>query len=415
MGLTLTEKILSRAARKVVAPGDVVEAAVDVVAFHDLTGHHVVEVLKILGVDKVPNPDQIVVALDHLAPPPDVRSAEIHKVLREFAKKALLRHFHDVGEGILHQVLAERYVLPGQVVVTADSHGTTLGALGAFAQGMGASDVAAAILTGRTWLTVPRPFKLTLTGSPRRWVTGKEVALELLRAFGADFFNGMALEVFVQHAEAFPMDYRLTVANMGAEMNADAVMFVPDGETARFLEEERGVKTEPMTPDPGARYEDEYALELDKLDFLVAAPPTVDNVKCVTEVAGLEVDYVFIGSCTNGRLSDLMIAANLMKGRKVRCRCIVVPASRRVFLKALELGYIQTLVEAGCVVTCGTCGPCIGGHFGVAGPGEIVVSTSNRNFVGRMGSPEAKIYLSGPAVAAATAVLGRIAGPGDLA
>jgi 3-isopropylmalate/(R)-2-methylmalate dehydratase large subunit len=412
---TLTEKILSRASGREVSPGDVVEVGVDLVAFHDLTGYHVIEVMERVGVKKVFRPEGVVIAFDHLVPPPDVRSAEIQQTIRRFARELKLPNFHDVGYGILHQVLVESYVMPGQVVVVADSHASTSGALGAFAQGMGASDVAAAAITGRTWLTVPQPFKVVLEGRPRQWITGKEVSLEILRVFKADYFVGMSIEAFVEEPKAFPMDYRITVANMGVEMNADALMFVPDEETSKYLKEMRGVSLSKFErPDSGAKYVDEYSIELDNVDFLVAAPSSVDNVKSARELSGVEVDVVFIGSCTGGRLSDLEVAAKIMKGKKVRSRCIVVPASWRTFKRALELGYVQTLVEAGCVVTYGTCGPCIGGHFGVLGPGEVAVSTSNRNFIGRMGSPQSKVYLSGPAVAAATAVLGRIAEPGEV-
>ncbi len=413
MGLTLTEKILGKASGRAVSPGDVIEVGVDIIAFHDLTGYHVIEVINKVGrrISKVEN---IVIAFDHLVPPPDVRSAEIQRSIRKFVRENRIVNFHDVGCGILHQVLLEKYVLPGQLVIGADSHTTTSGALGAFAQGMGASDIAAAIITGRTWLTVPQPFKIVLNGRPREWVTGKDIALEILRVFGADYFNGMSIEVFVKDGRSFPMDYRATVANMGIEMNADALMFVPDEVTRAFIEEERGFTPNMIQPDVDAKYVDEYTIEMDRVDLLIAAPHSVDNVKSVRDVEGIEVDYVFIGSCTNGRLSDLEIAVRIMKGRRVRSRCIVIPASHKIFVKAMELGYIQTLVEAGCIVTYGTCGPCIGGHFGVTAPGETVVATINRNFIGRMGSPQAKIYLSGPSVAAATAVLGKIAEPGDV-
>ncbi|MEM4794999.1 MAG: 3-isopropylmalate dehydratase large subunit [Ignisphaera sp.] len=413
--LTLTEKIISRAAGKSIAPGDVVEVGVDIVAFHDLTGYHVIEVMENAGLKKIHKLESLVIAFDHLVPPPDTRSAEIQQIIRRFVKEMNVANFHDIGYGILHQVLVERYVFPGQVVVAADSHTTTSGALGAFAQGMGASDIAAAIITGKTWLTVPQPFKIILEGKLKNgFITGKEVALEILRVFKADYFVGMSIEVFVKEPSAFPMDYRITVANMGIEMNADTLMFIPDIVTEKYLMDMRGIEVKPVQPDPGAKYIDEYTVELDKVGFLVAAPHSVDNVKYVEEVNREEVDMVFIGSCTNGRLSDFEIAAKIMKGRKAKTRCIAIPASWNVFRKAMELGYIQTLVEAGCIVTYGTCGPCIGGHFGIAGPNEVVVSTSNRNFIGRMGSPQAKIYLSGPAIAAATAILGRISEPGDV-
>ncbi|MEL9997901.1 MAG: 3-isopropylmalate dehydratase large subunit [Sulfolobales archaeon] len=413
-GQTLTEKILSRASGRKVAPNDIVEVSVDLVGFHDLTGFHVIEVMERIGREVIYNPKGLVIAFDHLVPPPDVRSAEIQKLVRGFVRKHGIVNFHDVGSGILHQILLENYVLPGQVVICADSHTSTAGALGAFAQGMGATDVAAVVATGKTWVTVPKPFKVVLKGSLKKWVTGKDVALEILKEFKSDYFNGMSVEFFVENPQSFPMDYRATVANMGVEFNADAVLFIPDDETVRYVKVERGYECGKVLPDPNAEYVDEYTVELGNVDLLVAIPPNVDNVKSVREVSGLDVDLVFIGSCTNGRLSDLEIAAKIMDGKRVKSRCVVIPASRKVFIKALELGYIQTLVDAGCVVTFGTCGPCIGGHFGVAGPDEVVISTSNRNFIGRMGSPTSKTYLVGPAVAAASAITGKLSEPGDV-
>jgi 3-isopropylmalate/(R)-2-methylmalate dehydratase large subunit len=413
-GQTLTEKILSRASGRKVAPNDIVEVSVDLVGFHDLTGFHVIEVMERIGREVIYNPKGLVIAFDHLVPPPDVRSAEIQKFVRGFVRKHGIVNFYDVGSGILHQILLENYVLPGQVVICADSHTSTAGALGAFAQGMGATDVAAVVVTGKTWVIVPKPFKVVLKGSLKKWVTGKDVALEILKEFKSDYFNGMSVEFFVENPQSFPMDYRATVANMGVEFNADAVLFIPDDETVRYVKVERGYECSKVLPDPNAEYVDEYTVELGNVDLLVAIPPNVDNVKSVREVSGLDVDLVFIGSCTNGRLSDLEIAAKIMDGKRVKSRCVVIPASRKVFIKALELGYIQTLVNAGCVVTFGTCGPCIGGHFGVAGPDEVVISTSNRNFIGRMGSPTSKTYLVGPAVAAASAITGKLSEPGDV-
>ncbi|BBL46850.1 3-isopropylmalate dehydratase large subunit [Metallosphaera sedula] len=411
---TLTEKILSRASGKTVSPGDVIEAKTDIVAFHDLTGYHVIEVMEKANMMKIFDKTKIVVAFDHLAPPPDVRSAEIQGNIRKFVKEMRLPNFHDINVGILHELLIEQYALPGQVIVAADSHTTTSGAVGAFAQGMGASDVAAAVITGKTWLVVPQPFKVTLKGNPGKWINGKDVALELLGKFKADYFNGMSIEVHVQNPKAFPMDYRATVSNMGIEMNADALMFVPDVETKDYIKTMRGKEVELVTPDPGAKYLDEYTIELDKLEPLVAAPYSVDNVKTAREESKVPVDQVYIGSCTNGRLSDFRIASEILKGKKVKTRCIAIPSSYTMFKQAMEMGYIEDLVNAGCVVTYGTCGPCLGGHFGVAGPGEVIVSTSSRNFRGRMGSNEAKVYLSGPSVAAASAATGYITDPRDV-
>jgi 3-isopropylmalate/(R)-2-methylmalate dehydratase large subunit len=414
MPLTLTEKILSRASDRRVSPGDVVEVKVDLVGFHDLTGYHVIEVMEKSGMMEVWDNERLVVAFDHLAPPPDQRSAEIQGFIRSFVKKMRIPNFHDINKGIMHQLFIESYALPGQVIIGADSHTTTSGAVGAFSQGMGASDVAAAVITGKTWLTVPEPFKITLKGEPSKWITGKDVVLKILGEFKAEYFNGKSIEVEVESPFHFPMDYRATVSNMGIEMNADALMFIPDKETVRFIKENRGIEPPIITPDKEAKYYGEYDIELNKLEPLVAAPHSVDNVKTAREVSGTEVDQVFIGSCTNGRISDFEIAVKILKGKKVKTRTIAIPASYSVFKKAMELGYIEILVNAGCIVTYGTCGPCLGGHFGIAGPNEVIVSTSSRNFKGRMGSPESKVYLSGPAVAAATALTGKITDPRDL-
>ncbi|MBB5252808.1 3-isopropylmalate dehydratase large subunit [Sulfurisphaera ohwakuensis] len=411
MPQTLTEKILSRASGKSVAPGDVVEVKVDIAAFHDLTGYHVIEVMEKAGMLKVFDKQKIVIAFDHLAPPPDVRSAEIQTQIRKFVKELKIPNFHDINVGILHQILLEKYANPGYVIVAADSHTTTSGAVGAFAQGLGASDVAAAVITGKTWVMVPQPFKIMLEGKPGKWINGKDVALKILGDFKADYFNGMSIEIFVREPSAFPMDFRATVSNMGIEMNADALMFVPDDETVNYIKTNRGYEPNTVRPDEGAKYVDEYTIDLGKLEPLVAAPHSVDNVKTVNEVEGLDVDQVFIGSCTNGRISDFEIAAKILKGKRVKSRCIAIPASYDLFKKAMELGYIETLVNAGCIVTYGTCGPCLGGHFGVAGPGETIVSTSSRNFKGRMGSNDSKVYLAGPAVAAASALEGKITDP----
>jgi 3-isopropylmalate/(R)-2-methylmalate dehydratase large subunit len=411
---TLTEKILSRAAGKNVSPGDVTEINTDIVAFHDLTGYHVIEVMEKAGLEKIFDKSKIVIAFDHLAPPPDIRSAEIQEYIRKFVKAMGLPNFHDINFGILHEVLIERYANPGQVIVAADSHTTTSGAVGAFAQGMGATDIAAAVITGKTWLMVPEPFKVTLKGEPAKWINGKDVALKILGEFKADYFNGMSIEVNVENPKSFPMDYRATVSNMGIEMNADALMFVPDEETVNYIKTMRGYEPQMLKPDNNAKYTDEYEIELNKMEPLVAAPSSVDNVKTAREAEGTEVDQVYIGSCTNGRLSDFETAAKIMKGKKVKARCIAIPASYEMFKKAMDLGYIETLVNSGCIVTYGTCGPCLGGHFGVAGPGETIVSTSSRNFKGRMGSVDSKVYLSGPAVAAATAIEGKIVDPRDV-
>ncbi len=414
--MSLTEKIFQRKLGRVPSPGEVVEVVPDIVGFHDLTGHHVVEVLEKMGGDMRFNPESIVVSFDHLAPPPDKKAAEVQVYTRGFVRKVSIRNFYDVGSvdwGILHQVILEKYALPGQIVFGADSHTNTAGAVGAFAQGLGATDIAALLKLGRTWLVVPSPMRMRILGNPPPTITGKDVALDILGHFGVDGLNGYSVEAYVE-SPTFDVEHRATVSNMSTEMGADAFMFVPDRATYDYVKLMRGVDAPRVEPEPNAKYVDEYDIELPRLEPLVAAPYTPDNVKAVTEVEGTEVDMVFIGSCTNGRLSDLEAAARIVKGRRARARCIVIPASHRVFQEALRLGYVETFTSAGCVVTYGTCGPCLGGHFGIPGPGEVVVSTSNRNFRGRMGHVDAKIYLSNPYVAAASIVEGKIVDPRHL-
>lgn len=407
---TWTEYIFSKKLGKAPTPGEVVEVAPDLVGFHDLTGYHVLEVLESMGKVEVFDRDRVVVAFDHLSPPPTQRAAEIMVYIRKHVKSLGLPHFYDVGGGILHQIILEKYAMPEQVVFAADSHTNTAGAVGAFAQGLGATDIAATLKLGKTWLVVPMPFRIDVEGRFLRGVMGKDVALHLLGQFGAEGFSGFSVEVYVRNPGSFPMDDRATVANMSTEMGADALMFIPDEVTVDYLQRERGSSYKPPQLEPG-RYVDKYAVELDRLEPLVAAPHSVDNVKAVREVEGVEVDQVFIGSCTNGRLSDIEAAARILKRGRVKSRCIAIPASYDVFRKAMELGYIDVLTKARCVVTYGTCGPCLGGHFGVAGPGEVVVTTSNRNFKGRVGHPDSKVYLANPATAAATALEGKIVDP----
>ncbi|MGC8582687.1 MAG: 3-isopropylmalate dehydratase large subunit [Thermoproteus sp.] len=407
---TWTEHVFAKKLGRAPAPGEVVELVPDLVAFHDLTGYHVLEMMEKMGGVEVFDKDRLVVAFDHLSPAPTVRAAEIQVYIRRHVRSLGLKNFHDVGEGIMHQLILEKYAMPGQFVFGADSHTNMAGAVGAFAQGMGASDIAAMLKLGRTWLVVPQPVKIEIRGEPPKAVTGKDVVLHLLSVYKAEGLNGYSADVYVERPSAFPMDYRATVANMSTELGADALMFVPDSETAAFLEKTRGAVPK-IDFAPGGKYSDEYAVELGRLEPLVAAPHSVDNVKAVSEVEGVEVDQVFIGSCTNGRLSDIEAAAKILKRGKAKARCIAIPASYSVFRQALEAGYIDILTKAGCVVTYGTCGPCIGGHFGVLGPGEVAVSTSNRNFVGRMGANDSKVYLANAYTAAAAALEGKIVDP----
>jgi len=411
---TIAEKILSEKCGRKVTAGEIVEANVDLVMFHDLTGFHVLEVMEKVGKVQVFDPDKLVVIFDHFVPPPDARSATLQKKLREFVRKFGITKFHDVGDGICHVVMIERgYIRPGMLVIGADSHTTTGGAVGAFSTGMGASDVAAAVLTGKIWLRVPETIKIVLEGEPPRGVMAKDIILHIIGTHGSDAANFKAVEFHGSTLRYLNLDERMTLANMSVEMGAETGIVPPDEITLQHYGELGITDIKPVLPDPNAEYVDEWHVDVSKLEPQVAIPHRIDNVKPISEVEGTEeVNEVFIGSCTNGKLTDLIIAAKIMKGRKIKVdRCVVIAASRKIFLKALEMGIIQILVEAGCTVTHGTCGPCLGGHFGLIGDGEVAVSTGSRNFKGRMGSPEGKVYVASPAVAAATAIEGKLADP----
>ncbi len=410
---TLTWKILSKhVIDGRLEPGEIVTVRVDKVLFHDLTGYHVIEVMEKAGRAKPFDPKRVIVVFDHLVPPPTVRAAEVQQKTRKWALENGVV-FRDVGHGIMHQVVVdEGLIRPGEVVIGADSHTNTGGAVAAFATGMGASDVAYATLFGEVWLRVPEPVEVRLTGSLPDGVTTKDLVLKMLGDKGAGFANYKALEFTGPALKTLSIEDRMTVSNMTTEMGAKVGLFPSDETTIEYYKS-LGIDVERLEPDEGAEYTDRLEYNLSELEPMVAIPYRVDNVKPVREVEGVEVDQVFIGSCTNGRLSDLEAAARILKGRRVhpRVRCIVIAASRKVYEEALRRGIVEVLTEAGCLVTWGTCGPCIGGHYGVLGPGEVGVFTTNRNFRGRTGHPTAKTYLVSPYTAAATAVEGRLTDP----
>lgn len=413
-GKTMAEKILSAKVGRDVSAGEIVVAEVDLVYAHDGTAPLAIQVMEETdALSRVFDPSRVALVIDHASPPPTVSAAEVHKKMRAFAKRFGVKLF-DVGEGICHQVVAESgLVRPGMLVVGADSHTVTLGALGAFATGVGSTDAAIAMALGRVWLRVPETLKVVLDGSPQPWVTGKDIILGVIGELGADGATYKAVEFHGNAVKRLSMDSRMCISNMCVEMGAKAGMFPVDEVTEGWLREAGISAFRPVAPDPDAEYEDVATFELGSLEPLIAAPPNVDNVKSVVELEGLEVDVVFIGSCTNGRFEDFLLAAKVLKGRKVRegVRCIAVPASRKVYLKLLREGIVEALAEAGCFVAHSTCGPCVGAHLGLLGEGEVVLSTSSRNFMGRMGHREAKIYLASPATAAASAVKGVIADP----
>ncbi|MBN1940267.1 MAG: 3-isopropylmalate dehydratase large subunit [Candidatus Aminicenantes bacterium] len=413
MGQTFSEKILSKKAGRTVRAGEVVTVSPDYCLSHDNSAAIIGEFKKI-GVSRVKNPDSVVIILDHIVPAADEKYAQNHKTIREFVREQNLPHFFDIENGVCHQVLPEEgFALPGKVIVGSDSHTTTYGAFGAFSAGIGRTEAASIWATGEIWLRVPETLKVEFHCLFPEGVFAKDAVLKLIGDHGADRANYEAIEFAGPSTGEFSLSSRMTLANMAAEMGAKNGYFIPDPLTISWLKARTVREFDVVQSDPDAVYEEVLSFDLSALEPQVACPHTVDNVKPVTAVAGTPVQQVLIGTCTNGRLEDLEIAAQILKGRKVRpgTRTLVLPASRRVFLEALRKGTIETLSEAGCVILNPGCGPCLGAHQGLLAAGETVVSTSNRNFRGRMGNRDSAIYLASPATAAATALEGKITDP----
>lgn len=409
MAQTLAEQILSHAAGRPVRAGELVVVPVDLAMAVDSIAPSVIRILQEdLGVDRVADPDRVAIVIDHVAPPSTVAVAEAQAALRRFAVEQGICHFFDVGRGVCHQVLIEEgLAAPGRIVVGSDSHSTSYGAVGAFGTGMGASDVALIWATGRTWLRVPETIRVDVQGRFQPGVGAKDLALWLAGQIGADGAAYQALEF--HGVESFPLAQRFTLCNLAVEMGAKAGLVFPSGEVA--------VRFPPpawlQPPAEDASYTRRISCLLDGLGPQIAVPPHVDQVVDLADLGQVAVDVVFLGSCTNGRLEDLRIAAEILRGRRVArgVRFFVCPASSQVLADAAAEGTLQVLLEAGAVLLPPGCGPCLGRHLGVLGPGEVCLSTANRNFRGRMGSPEAHIYLGSPAVAAATALTGFLAAP----
>ena len=410
MDKTIAEKIFSEKSGKDVYAGDIVIAKIDQIALQDGTAPLAIRQLENLGVG-VKAARITHFFIDHAAPSPRKELSNDHKLIREFASK-IGADFNPPGEGIIHQVMVEKHVKPGDLVVGADSHTCTYGGLGAFATGMGSTDIAVAIALGKNWFRVPETFRIEVEGRLPKGVFAKDLILSIIGKLGVDGATYKALEFHGECIEKMKIDERLTIANMAIECGAKAGLFESDNNTREFLAE-MGRKSDfrLVKADENAEYEKEIFIDASELIPVVSKPHNVDNVVGVEDVVGTKVDQVFIGTCTNGRLSDLEITARILKGRKVRTRLIVGPASRKVYLDALDKGYIKTIVEAGGVVIPPGCGPCVGIHMGVLADGEVCVSTQHRNFKGRMGTPDAYIYLASPATAAASAVKGEISDP----
>jgi 3-isopropylmalate/(R)-2-methylmalate dehydratase large subunit len=415
MGRTLAEKILARAAgREEVQPGEFVTAQIDLAMTHDIFAAHVFGHLVDAGVERVFDPERVVVVLDHLVPAPSEAAASAHRKIREYAERFGVRHFYEAGRGICHQILPEQgHVAPGALVVGTDSHTTTHGALAAAGTGIGTSEMAYVLATGRLWFRVPETIRFELRGELAPMVTWKDTILAIAGRFGADVAQYKAVEFGGPAAAGANIADRLTVCNMAVEIGAKFGFFAAD-ETTRSYLAERGLEgLGPLAPDVDASYVAVYELVLDDLEPQVALPHAVDNVRPVTELEELPIDQAFIGSCTNGRLEDLEAAAHVLRGRRVhpRVRLIVAPASRSVFQAAARSGALEALAEAGASLLPPGCGPCFGGHGGLLAAGERCIGTHNRNFMGRMGSTQAEIYLASPQTVAASALAGRIADP----
>ena len=419
MGMTITEKILAaHAGVEKVTPGDLINSKIDIVMGHDLSAPPAIEELERIGADRVFDREKIVLVPDHFTPNKDVRSAENCKRMREFAKRHRISHYYEVGEmGIAHALLPEKgIVLPGDVVVGGDSHTCTYGGLGAFATGVGSSDLAAAILTGELWFKVPESMKFVYHGKLQEWVDGKDLILYTIGDIGVDGALYRAMEFAGDAIDQLPMSGRLTMANMAIEAGAKNGIFEPDRVTEEYLRGKTNRPQRVFRSDRDATYRDVREYDVARIEPQVAFPHLPSNTKPISQVGNIPIDQVVLGSCTNGRIEDLRVAAQVLRGNKVApyVRLIVIPATQEVYGQAMREGLFQIFLDAKAVISTPTCGPCVGGHMGVLAKGERAVSTTNRNFVGRMGHPESEVYLSNPAVAAASAVKGRIAGPEEV-
>ena len=413
--MTMAEKILAKASgNNESEAGEIIMANIDVAMTHDLTGPLSVESFEKIGLKQVWDPEKIVIVFDHQVPADSIDAANNHMLMRKFVKEQGINNFYDVREGVCHQVLPEKgHVVPGEVVVGTDSHTCTHGALGAFATGIGSTDMAMVFATGKLWFKVPETIKFEITGKLQENVFAKDVVLDIIGKIGADGATYKACEFGGETTRNMSISDRMVLCNMAIEMGGKTGLVEPDQKAINYL---KGRSTKPyeiMKTDSDAKSLETMYVDVNELEPQIACPHNVDNVKPVSEVEGTHLDQVFLGSCTNGRLSDLRTAAKIMKGKEVSkdIRMLVIPASREVYTKAMEEGLLRTFIDSGALVCNPCCGPCLGGHIGLVGPGEVSLSTSNRNFKGRQGSPDAEVYLSSAAVAAASAITGTITDP----
>jgi 3-isopropylmalate/(R)-2-methylmalate dehydratase large subunit len=419
MGMTMTQKILAaHAGLDYVSAGQLIEADLDLVLGNDVTAPVAIHEMDKMNTKTVFDKDKIALVPDHFTPNKDIKSAEHCKCVRNFAKENDITNYFEIGEmGIEHALLPEKgLVVAGDVVIGADSHTCTYGALGAFSTGVGSTDMAAGMVTGKAWFKVPSAIKFVLTGKPSKWVSGKDVILHIIGLIGVDGALYKSMEFVGEGIANLSMDDRFTMANMAIEAGAKNGIFPVDDQTITYMKEHSKKEFTVYEADEDAEYDEVYTIDLSTLKSTVAFPHLPENTKTIDEVGEVAIDQVVIGSCTNGRIDDLRIAAKVLEGRKIAkgMRLIVFPATQAIYLQAMEEGLLATFIKAGGVVSTPTCGPCLGGHMGILAAGERAVATTNRNFVGRMGHVESEVYLASPAVAAASAVTGKISGPSEL-
>lgn len=419
MGMTITEKIIAaHSGLSKVHPGQFVYANVDICLGNDITAPIAIEEFEKAGIKNVFDPEKIVLVPDHFTPNKDIKSAQQSKSLRVFAEKHHLKHYFEIGRmGIEHALLPEKgIVAPGDLVIGADSHTCTYGALGAFSTGVGSTDLAACFATGEVWLKVPESIKFVFHGKVKNWTSGKDLILYTIGKIGVDGALYKSMEFTGSAITNLPMDDRFTICNMAIEAGAKSGIISPDKNTEDYIKGRVGKKYVVYQSDPDCSYTETYEFNAEEISPQVALPSLPENTKPVEDISGIKIDQVVIGSCTNGRISDLRIAARILKGKKVHpsIRVIIIPATQDIYKQALQEGLIEIFIDAEAVVSTPTCGPCLGGHMGILAEGERALSTTNRNFVGRMGHPKSEIYLCGPAVAAASAVTGKITPPAEV-
>ncbi len=419
MGMTMTQKIMAdHAGLKNVVPGQLLKVKLDMVLGNDITTPVAIKEFNKIGIDKVFDVTKIAIVPDHFTPNKDIKSAEQAKFIKEFAREKGIVNYFEIGQmGVEHALLPEKgLVVPGNVVIGADSHTCTYGALNAFSTGIGSTDMAAGMATGEAWFKVPEAIRFVLKGKPSKWVSGKDVILHIIGLIGVDGALYKSMEFMGEGLHSLSMDDRFSMANMAIEAGAKNGIFEADDKTLEYVKEHSTKPYKVYTADADAEYVQTYEIDLSTVKMTVAFPHLPENTRTIDDVGNVKIDQVIIGSCTNGRIEDMRVAASILKGKKVHpdVRCIIIPATQKIWKQSMAEGLFDIFVDSGAAVSTPTCGPCLGGHMGILAKGERAVATTNRNFVGRMGDPESEVYLASPAVAAASAVAGKIASPEEL-